>query len=192
VNQNTGWRLSAYRAFLKPVEDRPNLTIRTEAQLKQVLLDDGKSGSGKRQTQVRHRCPLRHFVLLRLLIFIASQYRRNPFLQGLEYYATGGGAKEVVRVGASKEVILSMGAVGSPQALMTSGIGPAQQLQVRRCGPNRLSSEENRVPNILRCHFLAVFTPSSHSHTHTLTHSLTHALTHSCTHALTHSRTHFE
>jgi choline dehydrogenase-like flavoprotein len=38
----------------------------------------------------------------------------------------------VVSVGAEKEVILCMGTVGSPQALMASGIGPADQLQVAR------------------------------------------------------------
>jgi choline dehydrogenase-like flavoprotein len=52
VNQNSGVRLSAYRAFLKPVEGRPNLTIRTQGQLKRVVVDEGAEGSGKQQTKV--------------------------------------------------------------------------------------------------------------------------------------------
>ena len=45
---------------------------------------------------------------------------------GVEYRASGG---ETVVVEAAREVILSAGAVGSPQILMLSGVGPKQDLE---------------------------------------------------------------
>jgi choline dehydrogenase-like flavoprotein len=45
---------------------------------------------------------------------------------GVEYRAAGG---ETVVVEAAREVILSAGAVGSPQILMLSGVGPKQELE---------------------------------------------------------------
>src|SRR6516164_9875753 len=45
---------------------------------------------------------------------------------GVEYRASGG---ETVVVEAAREVILSAGAVGSPQILMLSGVGPKQELE---------------------------------------------------------------
>jgi choline dehydrogenase len=45
---------------------------------------------------------------------------------GVEYRTAGG---EVVAVHAAKEVIVSAGAIGSPQFLLLSGIGPRQELE---------------------------------------------------------------
>ncbi|WP_323008052.1 GMC family oxidoreductase [Pseudorhodobacter sp.] len=85
VTQRGGKRLSAARAFLDPVRQRPNLTIETRAQVERVLFDGRRAiGVGLRGRAVR----------------------LNP----------GG------------EVILSGGAVNSPQLLMLSGIGPAAEL----------------------------------------------------------------
>jgi len=39
VNQRSGWRLNASRAFLKECSNRPNLTIRTGALVKQLKID---------------------------------------------------------------------------------------------------------------------------------------------------------
>ena len=39
VNQRTGWRLNASRAFLKDAANRPNLTLRTGALVKQLKID---------------------------------------------------------------------------------------------------------------------------------------------------------
>jgi choline dehydrogenase len=43
VNQRNGVRLSAYRAFLKPVMKRPNLHVITHAHTRRVLLQNGKA-----------------------------------------------------------------------------------------------------------------------------------------------------
>jgi len=85
VFQRAGRRWSAADAFLRPVMDRPNLTVRTRAQAVGLELRDGRA------TGVR---------------------------------LAGG---ETVR--AEREVILAAGAIGSPQLLMLSGIGPAEHLR---------------------------------------------------------------
>ena len=83
VNQRTGVRWHTAKAFLRPAEGRPNLTIMTKAQTERLELDGGRvSGLFFRQGQA-----LRH-------------------------------------AGAHGEVILCAGAIGSPQILQLSGIGP--------------------------------------------------------------------
>jgi choline dehydrogenase len=88
TTQQDGMRASTAAAFLHPVEDRPNLTILTDAFVTEVILD------GDRAVGVRVDHPER----------------------------------EEVRAG--REVILSAGAYQSPQLLMLSGIGPAEQLSL--------------------------------------------------------------
>ena len=39
VNQKAGWRWNASKAFLRPVQHRPNLTVWTQAQVSRLLLD---------------------------------------------------------------------------------------------------------------------------------------------------------
>ena len=87
VNQKTGVRWSAAKAFLKPAMSRDNLRIATEAQATRILFD-GRRASGV------------------------------AFLQG--------GREVVAR--ASGEVLLASGAVGSPQLLQLSGVGPGALL----------------------------------------------------------------
>jgi choline dehydrogenase len=87
VNIREGKRCSAAVAFLKPVLDRPNLHVLTNAHATRLLMD-GNRVSG-------------------------IAYRKD-------------GYEERVEVGA--EVILSSGALNSPQLLMLSGIGPAEEL----------------------------------------------------------------
>jgi len=82
------WRCSAYKAFLKPVENRPNLTVITGAQTSRVLFKD------------RVAC-------------------------GVEWMQSG----KLKTASALKEVILSAGAIQSPQVLQLSGIGPSKQLK---------------------------------------------------------------
>ena len=84
-------RVSTARAFLRPARSRPNLTVRTNAHAKRILLE------GKRAI-------------------------------GIEY-AKGGRDGQTVEVRADKEVIISGGAVNSPQLLQLSGIGPAALLK---------------------------------------------------------------
>lgn len=87
VNQKRGIRMSAARAFLKPVLGRPNLKLETGV-LVEKLTFEGKRCAG---------------VL----------YRRDGRL---------------VEARAKGEVILAAGAIGSPQILQLSGIGPAEWL----------------------------------------------------------------
>jgi choline dehydrogenase-like flavoprotein len=89
VTQRNGARFSAADAYLRPARSRPNLEIRTGANVLGVELE------GNRAVGVRIG-------------------RRR-------------GGVEVVR--ADREVILSAGAICSPQLLLLSGIGPAQELR---------------------------------------------------------------
>ena len=88
MNQRRGVRWSATKAFIRPVEGRPNLDIRLGAHTLGLQFD--RSGDQPRATGVR----------LRL---------------------SDGSLQEVT---ASREVILAAGAIGSPQLLQLSGIGP--------------------------------------------------------------------
>jgi len=90
VTQKNGRRCSASVAYLRPIRNRSNLTVRTGAQ---VL---GLTFSGNRATGVT--------------------YRRR-------------GMVRTVRAG--REVLVSGGAINSPQLLMLSGIGPAAELEAR-------------------------------------------------------------
>jgi choline dehydrogenase len=87
VNQKRGVRMSAARAFLKPVLKRPNLRLETGVLVEKVLFE------GRRAVGV--------------------QFRQNG---------------HVVTARTRGEVILSAGAVGSPQILQLSGVGPADWL----------------------------------------------------------------
>jgi choline dehydrogenase len=98
VNQKSGWRWNAARAFLNPVRRRPNLTIWTEAQVERLTFAPTQAG--------RSRCA---GVIVR----------------------RGG---QAVTVAARGEVILSAGAVASPQILLLSGIGPAADLRAHGIG----------------------------------------------------------
>lgn len=86
-----GWRQSAAVAFLRPVQRRPNLSIRPHALATRVLFE------GRRA--------------------IGVEWRRD-------------GATHRVR--AAREVVLSAGAIQSPQILQLSGVGPPDLL--RRLG----------------------------------------------------------
>ncbi|NIE63107.1 GMC family oxidoreductase N-terminal domain-containing protein [Burkholderia sp. Ax-1719] len=81
-----GVRDSAATAFLKPIRERPNLTLLTGALTEKILL------KGKRAVGVQYS------------------------IAGAKFEAFG------------REIILSGGAINSPQLLMLSGIGPAEQL----------------------------------------------------------------
>ncbi|AXC48632.1 choline dehydrogenase [Paracoccus suum] len=85
---NRGRRCSAAVAFLKPVRDRANLSVVTNAQVLRVVITNGRA------TGVEIRRP-----------------------DGVTQILT-----------ARREVILSAGAIGSPQILMLSGVGDAAAL----------------------------------------------------------------
>ncbi len=83
-----GVRCSTANAFLKPVRDRENLTVVTDAMTTRILFEKRRAA-------------------------------------GIEYMCKN----EKVQSWAAKEVIISGGAINSPQILMLSGIGPADYLK---------------------------------------------------------------
>eukprot|EP00937_MAST-01D_sp_MAST-1D-sp2_P002467 g2467.t1 len=106
VNQNSGVRLSSYRAFLRPAESRPNLTVVASAQVERVILErcgagGGAGGGGSTGARLRAR---------------ALEWRQGG----------RGGALRTAR--AAREVVLCSGAIGSAQLLQVSGVGDTEQL----------------------------------------------------------------
>jgi len=89
MNQRGGRRWSGTKAYLRPIMQRSNLAVRTNAQVERVTIETGDAG--KRATGVD--------------------------LVGGE------------RMTARREVILAAGAIGSPQILQLSGVGPGSLLQ---------------------------------------------------------------
>ncbi|MGW1759656.1 GMC family oxidoreductase [Streptomyces mirabilis] len=87
LNIADGKRQDAAAAYLRPVLDRPNLHVVTDALVHRVLLD-------------------------------------GDHCTGVEYGVDGG----TVIARCAGEVVLSAGAVGTPQVLMLSGIGPRDHL----------------------------------------------------------------
>lgn len=92
VTQKDGVRCSTAASFLRMARDRPNLTIRTHAEVQHLLF------SGSR--------------------VVGVDYRQHGRLKRAE----------------AGEIILSGGALNSPQLLMMSGVGPADHLREHDIG----------------------------------------------------------
>ncbi|CAO1440698.1 unnamed protein product [Diamesa serratosioi] len=88
-NLRDGSRMSANRAYIKPLINRKNLDIKKESKVTKLLIN--------------------------------STTKR---VIGVEYYSN----RMFFKVSASKEVILSAGAINTPKILMLSGIGPKEHL----------------------------------------------------------------
>ena len=88
TTQKNGQRCSAAKAYLKPIMDRPNLTILTETHINKILVENNRA-------------------------------------IGVECIDKN---QQSFQLKASKEVLLSSGAFGSPQILLRSGIGPAEEI----------------------------------------------------------------
>ena len=88
ITTHKGQRMSASRAFLRPIMKRSNLTVITKALVTRILFE------GKRAV-------------------------------GMEYTK----ASKLYKANAKHEMILSAGAVNSPQLLQLSGIGPESLLK---------------------------------------------------------------
>ena len=95
LTARNGRRCSAAVAFLKPILNRPNLTIVTRAHVRRIVIEDGRA-------------------------------------TGVEF-TDASGAVQVAQ--AEGEVILSAGAIGSPQILMLSGVGEAEHLAEQGISP---------------------------------------------------------
>jgi choline dehydrogenase len=92
VNQRAGIRWNATKAFLRPIERRPNLQVWTGAHIDRVeLAADGRA-------------------------------------VGVRVTPLGGAKPETARLAPGGEVVLATGAIGTPQILQLSGIGPAALL----------------------------------------------------------------
>ncbi|MFM1849606.1 MAG: hypothetical protein RL446_445, partial [Pseudomonadota bacterium] len=106
VTQKTGRRWSMADAFLHPIAHRPNLTIFKNTHALKLLFDHQV---GEHQ---------RHGAWTQ-----ASQ--RAVGLQVLQ-------DNQIRELKAAKEVVLSAGAIGSPQLLQVSGVGPADLLSAHQ------------------------------------------------------------
>jgi choline dehydrogenase-like flavoprotein len=93
MNQRRGVRWSATKAFLRPALKRPNLTVRTQALVERVAIDQ-RGGE-------------------RVAVGVTVRY--------------AGSGRMTLR--ARREVLLAAGAIGSPQILQLSGVGPAGLLR---------------------------------------------------------------
>ena len=102
VNQHSGVRWNASKAFLRPVQQRDNLQVWTGAQVAKLLMAHRES---------------------------EGSWDGSRRAVGVEVLPQGGGAPLQVRVRDGGEVILASGAVGTPQILQLSGIGPAALLR---------------------------------------------------------------
>ncbi|MBP6898451.1 MAG: GMC family oxidoreductase N-terminal domain-containing protein [Burkholderiaceae bacterium] len=101
VNQRRGVRWNATKAFLRPVQHRDNLQVWTGAQVTRLLTERGDDGALR--------------------------------VTGVELLPEGHdhqhGAPMVARLAPGGEIVLAAGAVGTPQILQLSGIGPGALLQ---------------------------------------------------------------
>jgi choline dehydrogenase len=101
VNQRSGVRWNAAKAFLRPVMGRENLQVWTGATVSRVLLEPASDGL--------------------------------PRVAGVEVLPVGGGAP--IQARCRGELVLAAGAIGTPQILQLSGIGPADWLQPHGIAP---------------------------------------------------------
>jgi choline dehydrogenase len=94
VNQRRGVRWNTSKAFLRPVQQRKNLTVWTNAQVRSLALTQGQLSAWRVQG-------------------VSVQRRGEP---------------QPVTVTARREVVLTAGAVATPQLLERSGIGAGETL----------------------------------------------------------------
>ncbi|WP_198668727.1 GMC family oxidoreductase [Homoserinimonas sp. OAct 916] len=109
VNQSRGGRFSTADAYLEPIERRRNLTVITGAQATRVVFENPDDIPGARDGGA------------------------GPVAVGVDYVQ--GGRSRTLQFGtarATREVILAAGAVNTPQLLLLSGVGPADQLATHR------------------------------------------------------------
>ena len=105
VNQRGGVRWNATKAFLRPVQHRDNLQVWTGAQVTRLV--SARDDAGLRVTGVEVR-PEGH-----------DHNRGAPLIARLRGDGRPG----------TGEIVLAAGAIGTPQVLQLSGIGPAALLQ---------------------------------------------------------------
>src|SRR5690606_17003048 len=113
-----GVRWSATKAFLRPVLSRPNLHVITHTHVERIELE--RRDGALRAVGVTA---------------VTSAGRRNgtAHADGGSAAAARGAPADGARrtIGARREVILAAGAIGSPQILQLSGVGPGELLRDR-------------------------------------------------------------
>jgi choline dehydrogenase len=95
-------RWNATKAFLRPVQERDNLQVWTGAHISRLLLAHRESD---------------------------GSWDGSRRVVGIEILPHGGGAPVQARLRDGGEVILATGAIGTPQILQLSGVGPAPLLR---------------------------------------------------------------
>eukprot|EP01051_Picozoa_sp_SAG22_P006607 SAG22_NODE_437_length_10501_cov_3.019804_12_plen_317_part_00 len=115
----------------EPATRRPNLTVQSEALVEKVLFEGGCHGADGSDS--------------------GGQSGMGAVVSGVQYTASGG-RKEVT---ARKEVVLAAGAVGSPQLLLLSGIGPVRR--ARQTPILRGISARERLNSLCSCYMPTVF-----------------------------------
>jgi len=98
VNQKAGVRWNSTKAFLRPVQERNNLQVWTGAHITRVLTE------------------------------MTDQGLKAVGVEVIPRLHRGSGGGEPIHVRCRGEVVLCAGAVGTPQLLQLSGIGPAELL----------------------------------------------------------------
>lgn len=119
VSQRAGIRHSAYRAFLHPVESRPNLTVVTSAHASRLVLEQDPSGRLAAKGVELWRRKRRDTVLETVRAMLADH--TSLIKEHGDHGAQS--SDELCRISARREVILTSGAIGSPHLLQCSGIG---------------------------------------------------------------------
>jgi choline dehydrogenase len=110
-----GWRMSAWTAFIEPIVDNPLLTVITSAQVTGLLFGDSARTGGQRAVGVRLSGPGRVYA-----------FRTDPTDSAPRPALTEWTQAQVRCAG---DVVVCGGVIGSPQLLLLSGIGPADDLK---------------------------------------------------------------
>ena len=108
VNQRGGVRWNAAKAFLRPIQRRMNLQVWTGAHISRLLLEQRGGGFDRGAARVT----------------------------GVEVVGAGPrGGRTQAALAQGGEVLLATGAIGTPQILQLSGIGPGKLLQQHAIAP---------------------------------------------------------
>jgi len=129
VTQRRGVRGDAASSYLEPVRSRPNLVVVSQAVASRVAWEGEEEAGGSPRTG--DGAPR-----------AAGVFFSQPQLTGRSSF--------LARLSAGGEVVLAAGAVGTPQLLMLSGVGPADHL--REVGVPRVVVDSPRVGRDLQDH----------------------------------------
>jgi choline dehydrogenase len=108
VNQRGGVRWNAAKAFLRPIQRRTNLQVWTGAHVARLLLEQRGGGFDRGAARVT----------------------------GVEVVGAGPrGGRQQAMLAEGGEVLLAAGAIGTPQILQLSGVGPGELLRQHAIAP---------------------------------------------------------